>query len=141
MATIVDVTELQSYSFPKLLSLGITFLKLLYLLARIRGKVLFEELQNLAKPIQYCKVKKKKIDITRKKKILMLLLISCFSRVRLCATPWTVAYQAPPYMGVSRQEYWSGLPLPSPQNLNKYLQISNNIRHICNRDITYSNLE
>ena len=36
------------------------------------------------------------------------------SRVRLFTTPWTVAYQAPPSMGFSRQEYWSGLPLPSP---------------------------
>ena len=35
------------------------------------------------------------------------------SRVRLLATPWTAAYQAPPSMGVSRQEYWSGLPVPS----------------------------
>ena len=35
------------------------------------------------------------------------------SRVRLLATPWTVAYQAPPSMGLSRQEYWSGVPLPS----------------------------
>ena len=37
------------------------------------------------------------------------------SHVRLSATPWTVAYQAPPPMGFSRREYWSGLPLPSPQ--------------------------
>ena len=36
------------------------------------------------------------------------------SRVRLLATPWTTAYQAPPSMGFSRQEYWSGVPLPSP---------------------------
>ena len=36
------------------------------------------------------------------------------SHVRLVATPWTAAYQAPPSMGFSRQEYWSGLPLPSP---------------------------
>ena len=35
------------------------------------------------------------------------------SRVRLFATLWTVAYQAPPSMGFSRQEYWSGLPFPS----------------------------
>ena len=35
------------------------------------------------------------------------------SRVRLSATPWIAAYQAPPSMGFSRQEYWSGLPLPS----------------------------
>ena len=36
------------------------------------------------------------------------------SRVRLLATPWTAAYQAPLSMGFSRQEYWSGVPLPSP---------------------------
>ena len=36
-------------------------------------------------------------------------------------TPWTAAYQAPPSMGFARQEYWSGLPLPSPVTLiNKY---------------------
>ena len=34
--------------------------------------------------------------------------------VLLLATPWTIAYQAPPSMGFSRQEYWSGVPLPSP---------------------------
>ena len=39
------------------------------------------------------------------------------SRVRLFATPWTVAYQAPPSLGFSRQEYWSGLPFPSPGDL------------------------
>ena len=38
------------------------------------------------------------------------------SRVRLLATPWTAARQAPPSMGLSRQEYWSGVPLPSPMN-------------------------
>ena len=37
------------------------------------------------------------------------------SRVRLLATPWTAAYQAPLSMGFSRQEYWSGVPLPSPK--------------------------
>ena len=37
------------------------------------------------------------------------------SHVRLLATPWTVAYQAPPYMGFSRQVYWNGLSLPSPK--------------------------
>ena len=45
---------------------------------------------------------------------LLPLLLSRVSRVWLCATPWTAAYQAPPSMGFSRQEYWSGLPLPSP---------------------------
>ena len=39
------------------------------------------------------------------------------SRVQLFATPWTVAYQAPPSMGFSRQECWSGLPFPSPGDL------------------------
>ena len=40
--------------------------------------------------------------------------VKSFSRVRLLATLWTAAYQAPQSMGVSRQEYWSGVPLPSP---------------------------
>ena len=39
------------------------------------------------------------------------------SRVRLFATAWTVAYQTPPSMEFSRQEYWSGLPFPSPGDL------------------------
>ena len=39
------------------------------------------------------------------------------SSVQLFATPWTIAYQAPPSMGISRQEYWSGLPFPSPGEL------------------------
>ena len=43
--------------------------------------------------------------------------VKSLSRVRLLATPWTAAYQAPPSMGVSRQVYWSGLPLPSPSFL------------------------
>ena len=49
--------------------------------------------------------------------LLLPLLLSRFSRVRLCATPWTAAYQASPSMGFSRQEHWSGLPFPSPGNL------------------------
>ena len=43
--------------------------------------------------------------------------VKSLSRVRLFVTPWTVAYQAPPSMRFSRQEYWSGLPFPSPGNL------------------------
>ena len=42
--------------------------------------------------------------------------VKSLSRVRLLATPWTAAYRAPPSMGFSRQEYWSGVPLPSPIN-------------------------
>ena len=44
----------------------------------------------------------------------LLLLLSRFSHVQFCATPWTVAYQAPLPMGFSRQEHWSEMPLPSP---------------------------
>ena len=40
---------------------------------------------------------------------------SSLSHVQLLATPWTIAYQAPPSMGFFRQEYWSGVPLPSPK--------------------------
>ena len=46
--------------------------------------------------------------------LLLLLLLSRFSRVQLCATPETAAHQAPPSLGFSRQEHWSGLPFPSP---------------------------
>ena len=46
--------------------------------------------------------------------LLLLLLLSRFSRVRLCVTPWTAAHQAPLSLGFSRQEQWSGLPFPSP---------------------------
>ena len=46
----------------------------------------------------------------------LLLLLRRFSRVRLCAAPETAAHQAPPSLGFSRQEHWSGLPLPSPMH-------------------------
>ena len=44
-------------------------------------------------------------------------LVKSLSCVQLFATPWTVAHQAPPSMEFSRQEYWSGLPSPSPGDL------------------------
>ena len=47
--------------------------------------------------------------------------VKSLSRVRLFVTPWTVAYQAPPSMGFSRQEYWSGLPFPSPGNTQEHI--------------------
>jgi hypothetical protein len=47
---------------------------------------------------------------------LLLLLLSHFSCVRLCATPETAGHQAPPSLGFSRQEHWSGLPFPSPMH-------------------------
>ena len=50
--------------------------------------------------------------------------VKSLSRVWLFATPWTAAYQAPPPMGFSRQEYWSGVPLPSPLNALAQLFLS-----------------
>ena len=48
--------------------------------------------------------------------LLLLLLLSRFSRVRLCATPETAAHQVSLSLGFSRQEHWSGLPFPSPMH-------------------------
>ena len=48
--------------------------------------------------------------------------VQLLSRVWLLATPWTAACQAPPSMGFSRQEYWSGVPLPSPELESMELQ-------------------
>ena len=49
--------------------------------------------------------------------------VKSLSRVWVLATPWTAAFQAPPSMGFSRQEYWSGVPLPSPYQWPKDLLI------------------
>ena len=49
--------------------------------------------------------------------LLLLAAVKSLSHVRLFAAPWTIAYQAPPSMEFSRQEYWSGLPFPSPEDL------------------------
>ena len=56
--------------------------------------------------------------------LLLLLLLSCFSRVQLFVIPGTVAYQAPPSMGFSRQEHWSGVPFPSPSHSDLELNYS-----------------
>ena len=50
--------------------------------------------------------------------------VQLLSRVQLLATPWTAAYQTPPSMGFSKQEYWSGVPLPSPSNSLEYLNLT-----------------
>ena len=51
--------------------------------------------------------------------------VKSLSHVRLSATPCTAAHQAPPSMGLSRQEYWSGVPLPSPKkNVSRHCQMS-----------------
>ena len=51
--------------------------------------------------------------------LLLQLLLTRFSRVRLCATPQMAAHQDPPSLGLSRQEHWSGLPFPSPMHKSK----------------------
>ena len=55
-------------------------------------------------------------------RLLLLLLLSHFSRVRLCATPQTAAYQASPSLGFSRQEHWNELPFPSPMHESEVAQ-------------------
>ena len=55
--------------------------------------------------------------------------VKSLSRVQLLATPWTTAYQAPPSMGFSRQEYWSGGPLPSPLSTPNPLLIISRAQH------------
>ena len=50
--------------------------------------------------------------------------VKSLSRVRLFATPWTVAYEAPPSMKFSRQEYWSELSFPSPKGHSNYCTIA-----------------
>ena len=59
---------------------------------------------------------KRRLLLGRKVMTNLLLLLSHFIRVRLCATPWAAAYQASPSMGFSRHEHWSGLPFPSPMH-------------------------
>ena len=56
------------------------------------------------------------IDYIKAFGCILLLLLSRFSRVRLCVTPQMAAHQAPPSLGFSRQEHWNGLPFPSPMH-------------------------
>ena len=60
-------------------------------------------------------------------KIMLLLLLSCFSHVQLCVTPWTAAHQALPSLGFSRLEYWSGLPFPSPMHKSEKWKWSHSV--------------
>ena len=66
-----------------------------------------------------------------------MLLLSRFSCVHLCATPWTAAHQAPLSTEFSRQEYWSGLPFPSP---NLYLKYNINLLNINNKSVQFSRI-
>ena len=56
-------------------------------------------------------------DFMQRMKVKVKVKVKSLSRVRLFATLWTVAHQVPQSMGFSRQEYWSGLPFPSPGDL------------------------
>ena len=64
---------------------------------------------------------------------LLLLLLSCFSRARLLVTPWTEAYQAPPSMGLSSQEYWNGVPLPSLKLIHR--QTVNKLQNVNYKEV------
>ena len=59
--------------------------------------------------------------------VLSTCMVSHFSRVWLCETPWTAAHQAPPSLGFSRQEHWSGLPFPSPMHESEKWQGSRSV--------------
>ena len=68
-------------------------------------------------PLPLLLMEKKLFGMNKETRIALaqtLMKVKSLSRVRLFATPWTVAYEAPRSMGFSRQEYWSGLPFPSP---------------------------
>ena len=73
--------------------------------------------------------------------LLLLLLLSHFNHVRLCVTPQTAAHQAPLSLGFSRQESWSGLPLPSPrtsQSLKKKKNMKSKQRTSPSSSISYA---
>ena len=70
------------------------------------------------------------------RKVMTNLVKSFVSHVGLFVTPWTVAHHAPLSMGFSRQEYWSGLPFPSPEDLPNSGKITNLDSTLKSRDIT-----
>ena len=74
----------------------------------------FNTVNTITKEIEWIKNKQTEMNNTITEIRNTLLLLSCFSRVRCCATPQTAAHQAPPSLGFSRQEHWGGLPFPSP---------------------------
>ena len=88
-----------------------SLLQLLSFSCSTKGNILMKDL-HCAQIKLYLSTQKFTLHIT----FLLLLLLSRFSRVQLCATPQTAAHQAPPSLGFSRQEYWSGLPFPSPMH-------------------------
>ena len=69
--------------------------------------------------------------------------VKSLSHVQLFATPWTVAYRAPPSMGFSRQRYWSGLPFPSPHTyigMYKYILYLAAILSLTSSNVSLSQL-
>jgi len=68
--------------------------------------------------------------------------VKSLSHVRLLATPWTAAYQAPPSKGFSRQEYWTGVPLPSVvlEITNYYNYLVAKFAKLCHYEISYKTL-
>ena len=78
----------------------------------------FNTVNTITKDTEEIKNKQTEMNniIIEIKNTLLLLLLSHFSRVRLCATPEMAAHQASPSLGFSRQEHWSGLPFPSPMH-------------------------
>ena len=92
-------------------------------------KGLYSKFQQIWKTQQWPQDWKRSVSFQSQRKAMpknvqLLLLLRRFSCVQLCVTPWTAAYQVPPSMGFSRQEYWSGLPLPSPKECSNYCTIS-----------------
>ena len=91
-------------------------------------KGLYSKFQQIWKTQQWPQDWKRSVSFQSQRKAMpknvqLLLLLRRFSCVQLCVTPWTAAYQVPPSMGFSRQEYWSGLPLPSPKECSNYWTI------------------
>ena len=72
--------------------------------------------------------------------------VKSLSRIRLLATPWTAAYQAPPSMGFSREQYWSGVPLPSPSEIwdipviKRFSDVKSEVREVAMSKIKVFNL-
>ena len=64
--------------------------------------------------------------------------VKSLSRVGLLVTPWTAAHQAPPSMGFSRQEDWSGVPLPSPIAFSSTHNCQQNIKSFLGKDKSYT---
>ena len=79
---------------------------------------------QLCSPVDYSPPGFSVHGIFQARKSMLLLLLSRFSRVRLCATLWIAAHQASLSKGSSRQEYWSGLPFPSPKKMYTYICIT-----------------